>query len=511
MFCCSQVHIINMTFPRGSGILLHITSLPSPFGIGDFGDSAFRFIDYLESAGQKYWQILPLGQTGYGNSPYGCCSAFAGNVYLISPEKLREDGLVSDSDLTNNGFETGRADFGNDIAFKNDLLWKAFAQFKTTTDETVIAEFHRFCDENTFWLEDYSLFQALKLKNNYASWTEWEDGLKRREPGALADARKDLDDETFAQKLYQFLFFKQWNALKGYANGKGVRIIGDIPIYLTSDSCDVWCNQDQFKLDDDGKPSVVAGVPPDAFSSTGQLWGSPVYDWEKMRSDGFRWWTERIKFSLRMFDIARIDHFIGLERAWEVPAADHTAENGTWVPVPGTDLFSTLRYVLGDLALIAEDLGEVTREVEDLRDDFGLPGMRILQFAFGGDPANLHMPHNFIENAVVYTGTHDSDTVVGWYKARARKRKNQSGEADFCRRYLQTNGKEIHWDFVRAALASVADIAILPMQDLLGLDNSARMNLPGSMDENWTWRARESDFSEDIAGRLGDLTRLFNR
>ncbi|MEJ7847239.1 MAG: 4-alpha-glucanotransferase [Pyrinomonadaceae bacterium] len=518
-----------MKFPRGSGILLHITSLPSPFGIGDFGESAFRFVDYLEWAGQKYWQILPLGQTGYGNSPYGCYSAFAGNIYLISPETLVAESLLSEPGAIATGYferikdkgerinedpgspATDKVDYGKAIDFKNEFLAESFEKFKQTADKTLISEFHRFCDENAFWLEDYSLFQALKLKKDYASWTDWEEGLRLREPDALKTARQGLDDETFAQKFYQFVFFKQWNELKRYANEKGIKIIGDIPIYLTSDSCDVWCNQEQFKLDAEGKPSVVAGVPPDSFSSTGQLWGSPIYDWEKMRSGGFKWWAERIRFNLRMFDIARIDHFIGLTRAWEVPAGDKTAESGQWVSVPGQDLFSTLRYVLGDPALIAEDLGEVTHEVERLRDDFGLPGMRILQFAFGGDSNNLHMPHNFIQNAVVYSGTHDSDTVVGWYKARARKRNNQSGEADYCRRYLQSNGKEIHWDFIRAALSSVADIAIVPMQDVLGLDNSARMNLPGTTDNNWTWRVREDDFSEDIARRLREMTQLFNR
>lgn len=500
-----------MKFSRASGILLHITSLPSLFGIGDFGDAAFRFVDYLELAGQKYWQILPLGQTGYGNSPYGCYSAFAGNIYLISPEKLRDDGLLSDSDLMHSGFLGHEVDFGNVIAFKNELLAKAFGNFKQTSDASVITDFHRFCDENAFWLEDYSLYQALKLKNYYAAWTQWEDGLKLRQPDVLADSRNELGDETFAQKFYQFIFFKQWKELKTYANEKGIKIIGDIPIYLTSDSCDVWCNQNEFKLEIDGNPSVVAGVPPDSFSRTGQLWGSPIYDWDNMRNTGFRWWTERIRFNLRMFDIARIDHFIGLTRAWEVPASDKTAENGQWISVPGQDLLSTLRYALGDIALIAEDLGEITPEVEKLRDDFGLPGMRILQFAFGGDSRNLHLPHNFIQNSVVYTGTHDSDTAAGWYKEKSRKRKNQSSEAEHCRKYFQSNGKDIHWDFIRAALASVADIAIVPMQDVLGLDNSARMNLPGSMNDNWKWRAVEGNFSVETARKLKEMTELFNR
>ncbi len=523
-----------MKFPRASGILLHITSLPSPFGIGDFGPEAFKFVDFLVRAKQAYWQILPLGQTGYGNSPYGCYSAFAGNIYLISPEKFgflpeppalagdltwsleKPDSMYADLQPPANAggsdkHATDTVDYGRAIDLKLRILKKAFEAFRNTNDETLIRKFHEFCDANAFWLEDYSLFQAIRLQNNYAAWTDWEKGLKFRDPQALENARKELDDEVFAQKFYQFVFLKQWYELKDYANANGVKMVGDIPIYLTTDSCDVWCNQDQFKLNADGRPTVVAGVPPDAFSSTGQLWGSPIYDWDKMRNSGFKWWIERVRFNLQMFDIARIDHFIGFAKAWEVPGGDATAENGQWISVPGHDLFSTLRYALGDLPLIAEDLGSVTSEVESLRDSFEIPGMRVLQFAFGGDTRNLHMPHNYIQNSVVYTGTHDSDTVVGWYKLRTKKRKDQSGEADFCRRYFQTSGKEIHWAFIRAALASVSDIAIIPMQDLLGMDNSARMNLPASMGENWIWRAAEGDFSDEIVDRLSRMCGMFGR
>jgi len=524
-----------MKFPRASGILLHITSLPSPFRIGDFGPKAFEFVDFLVRAKQSYWQILPLGQTGYGNSPYGCYSAFAGNIYLISPEKLVNDGLLSEPsavaggltsssdrpDVTKDKFPPSatadssdrRVDYGGAIDFKLPLFKKAFEAFRQTTDESLIDGFHKFCDENVFWLDDYSLFQALRLRNHYAAWTDWDDGLKFRRPDALEIARKELGDEVFAQKFYQFVFFKQWYELKEYANFKNVKIIGDIPIYLTTDSCDVWCNQDQFKLNGNGQPSVVAGVPPDAFSSTGQLWGSPIYDWDKMRNGGFKWWIERVRFNLAMFDIARIDHFIGFIRAWEVPGGDATAENGKWVSVPGHDLVLTLEYALGDLPLIAEDLGSVTREVEHLRDTFEIPGMRVLQFAFGGDVRNTHMPHNYIQNSVACTGTHDSDTVVGWYNARKRKKRGQPMDAalEHCLKYLGTGSKEIHWDFIKTAIASVADIAIIPMQDLLGLDNSARMNLPASMGENWVWRCRESDFSYEIADRLSELSGMFGR
>ena len=501
-----------MKFPRASGILLHITSLPSAFGIGDFGPKAFEFVDILVKAKQKYWQILPLGQTGYGNSPYQCYSAHAGNIYLISLEKLVDDGFLQAADLE--GFVQSAADkvdFETSVGFKLPLLKKAFDAFRQTSDEQVIAEFHSFCDTNGYWLEDYVLFQALRSANDDEPWLEWDDPLKLRNPEALEKAKHELKDEIFAQKFYQFAFFRQWFALKAYANNKGISIIGDIPIYVALDSSDVWCGQDQFKLNEDGSPSVVAGVPPDYFSKTGQLWGNPIYDWEKMRAVGFGWWTSRLRFNLSLFDIARLDHFIGFTRAWEVPGKDKTAEHGQWVSVPGHDLFSTLRYAHGDLSLLAEDLGDLTLEVENLRDSFGLPGMRILQFAFGGDARNLHLPHNYVQNSVVYTGTHDNDTVVGWLKAKKKVKNDADTSVEHCSKYMRIDAKEIHWEFIRTVLASVADIAIIPMQDVLGLDNKARMNVPATTDGNWSWRYTDGDLTDAIASRLAELNELYAR
>ena len=502
-----------MKFQRGSGILLHITSLPSRFGIGDLGPKAFEFVDFLERSGQLYWQILPLSQTGYGDSPYSSFSAFAGNINLISLEKLVEDNLLQEKDLDGPpSFDPDCTEYGKAIEYKTPLLWKAFDNFRSAAVPETVASFHYFCDKNAFWLEDYSLYRAVKLRKFNGSWNEWDESLKLRRPEALDAARKELDEECFAQKFYQFIFFKQWRAVKTYANDRQVKIIGDLPIYVAFDSCDVWCNQERFKLNPDGTPKFSAGVPPDAFSSTGQLWGTPVYDWEQMRNEGFGWWIERVRANLRMFDIVRIDHFIGFIRAWEVPGEDDTAVNGKWIDVPGQDLFTTLQYALGELPLIAEDLGEVTPEVERLRDSFQLPGMRILQFAFGGDAGNIHLPHNFIQNTIAYTGTHDNDTVVGWYKERKKaNRKHKDHTLAHCNAYLRTNGKEIHWDFIRETLASVSDIAIIPMQDILGLDNGARMNLPASADGNWAWRVRDDGISDELGSRLRKMCEFYGR
>jgi 4-alpha-glucanotransferase len=506
-----------MEFPRASGVLLHPTSLPSRFGIGDFGDEAYQFVDFLVSAKQTYWQTLPLGQTGYGDSPYQCFSAFAGNIYLISPAKLLEDGFLSEDDLRGiPEFSEGKVDFGKAIDFKLPLLEKAFENFRRTDDEALAETFRMFCQFNAFWLEDYALFRAVKFSQDQKSWQDWEEDLKLRKPEALEKAARELDDEVFAQKFYQFAFFKQWDQLKKYANERGVKIVGDMPIFIALDSCDVWCNPREFKLNEDGSPKTVAGVPPDYFSKTGQLWGNPIYNWDNMRADGFSWWTRRVKFTLKMFDIVRVDHFRGFAASWEVPGGDETAENGEWVDVPGNDLFLTLKYALGDLPFWAEDLGVITPDVEELRDGFAFPGMRILQFAFGGDANNHDLPHKYIQNCVAFTGTHDNDTTVGWFnsvagKGSGRDEEQIKKERDFCLNYLNTDGAEINWDFVRAVWASVADTAIVPMQDLLGLDNKARMNLPGSTDGNWYWQCRSGDFSDEIAERLKDLTELYGR
>lgn len=497
---------------------MHPTSFPSRFGIGDFGAEAYQFVDFLVAAKQTLWQILPLGQTGYGDSPYQCFSAFAGNIYLVSPDKLVEDGFLTAEDLQNSPeFPDGRIDFGKVIEFKIPLLEKAFENFRRTTDEEMIKAFHEFCDKNNFWLEDYALFRAIKFSQDQKSWQEWDEDLKLRQPEALEKAKKDLDTEAFAQKFYQFAFFKQWTALKEYANDKGIQIVGDVPIFIALDSCDVWCSPQEFKLNEDGSPSVVAGVPPDYFSKTGQLWGNPIYNWDKMRADGFQWWISRIRATLQLVDIVRIDHFRGFAASWEVPGGDETAERGEWVNVPGKDLFNTLKWVFGDdLKILAEDLGVITPDVEELRDSFNFPGMRILQFAWGGDAKNADLPHNYIPNSCVYTGTHDNDTTVGWFNSKAgkgssRDKQQIKKETDFCKTYLQTNGKEIHWDFIRAVLASVANTAIVPMQDLLGLGNEARMNLPASSSGNWSWRCKNGDFSDEIAQRLADLSDLFGR
>ena len=506
-----------MTFPRQSGILLHPTSFPSKFGIGDFGDEAYQFVDFLEKSKQTLWQVLPLGQTGYGDSPYQCFSAFAGNVYLISLEKLVEDGFLSLKDLSNvPNFPTDKVDFGKVIEYKLPLLRKAFENFRHTNNEKIAQEFRGFCHENQFWLNDYALFRAIKFSKNQVSWQDWDQDLKLRQPEALEKARQDLDEEDFAQKFYQFAFFRQWNSLKQYANKKGIKIIGDVPIFIALDSCDVWCNPSQFKLNEDGSPRVVAGVPPDYFSKTGQLWGNPIYNWDLMRSQGFQWWVDRIRHTLKTVDIVRIDHFRGFAASWEVPGGDKTAERGQWVNVPGKDLFNTLKWVFGELPILAEDLGVITPDVEELRDSFGFPGMRILQFAWGGDSKNIDLPHNYIPNSCVYTGTHDNDTTVGWFNSKAgkgsgRDAKQIKKEKDFCKQYLQTNGKEIHWDFIRAVLASVANTAVIPMQDLLGLGNEARMNLPASNSGNWQWRCEAKDFDKKIAHRLADLSELFGR
>ncbi len=506
-----------MTFPRAAGVLLHPTSLPSDFGIGDLGRNAYEFVDFLVKSKQTYWQVLPLGPTGFGDSPYQCFSAFAGNTNLISPETLVEEELLTQEEIDDRpNFPDGRVDFGSVIEWKNTLLEKAYQRFRLTTSVNLRGSFESFTQVVAEWLDDYALFRAIKKTQDQKSWQQWDGPLKLREQGAILSAHEELLDEVQAQKFYQFLFFKQWTRLKNYANGKGIRIIGDVPIFISLDSADVWCNPQEFKLNPDGSPKTVAGVPPDYFSKTGQLWGNPIYNWDAMRKDGFKWWVSRVKFTLKTVDILRIDHFRGFAASWEVPGGDKTAENGRWVNVPGKELFLTLRKVLGKLPILAEDLGVITPDVEELRDGFGFPGMRILQFAFGGDTANHDLPHNYIKNCVVYTGTHDNDTTVGWFHSVAgegstRDEAEISREHDFCLKYLNSDGSEIHWDFIRTVLASVANTAIVPMQDLLGLGTEARMNLPASESGNWYWQCRDGDVSDEIADRLGELTETYGR
>jgi 4-alpha-glucanotransferase len=506
-----------LRFPRASGVLLHPTSLPGRAGIGDFGDAAYRFADFLQASGQCYWQMLPLGQTGYGDSPYQCFSAFAGNIYLISLDKLTEDGLLAPQDLQHAPpFSAARVEFGRVIEYKLAMLRRAFENFCAKLPTALVANFELFRQQTAAWLDDYALYRALKDAHGGAAWNTWEQDLRARAPHAIGRARETLREQIEAEKFYQYLFFKQWAALKNYCHERGVSIIGDIPIFVAYDSADVWTHPHLFKLNFDGTPRVVAGVPPDYFSRTGQLWGNPIYDWERMRANGFAWWIARMRATLQLVDIVRLDHFRGFAACWEVPGGDKTAERGQWVTVPGRELFNALQAALGRLPIIAEDLGVITPDVERLRDDFDFPGMRILQFAFGGGTENRDLPHNYIQNCVVYTGTHDNDTTVGWFSSKAgagstRDAAQIERERAFCLKYLNSDGREINWDFIRAVLASVADIALVPLQDVLGLGSEARMNLPASESGNWSWRFRAEDLNEKMSARLKELTALYGR
>ncbi len=506
-----------MEFLRASGILMHPTSLPSEFGIGDFGRNAYQFVDFLEDAKQTYWQILPLGQTGYGDSPYQCFSAFAGNINLISPQILFEEGLLAEEELANRpDFPSQRVDYSKVIEWKKEILQKAYERFRHEANLDLRGSFEIFTAQVADWLEDYALFRAIKENQGGKSWLDWDKPLRKRDKQAILDAREQLAEEILAEKFYQFLFLKQWTRLKNYANGKGIKIIGDLPIFVSLDSCDVWRNPTDFKLNKDLSPTSVAGVPPDYFSKTGQLWGNPIYDWEKMQGEGFKWWVKRLKFTLKTVDILRIDHFRGFVASWEVPGKDKTAEHGKWVKVPGNALFKTLSQRLPILPVIAEDLGDITPEVLELRDRFGFAGMRILLFGFGGDSKNLDLPHNYVRNCVAYSGTHDNDTAIGWFEAGVRKKRGTEKEKigrdqEFALKYLNSDGNGFNWDMIRAIWASVADVAIVPMQDVLGLDNNSRMNMPSSKSGNWQWRVTWDAFSKEDVERLRELTLLYGR
>jgi len=496
---------------------LHPTSLPGRFGIGDLGQEAYRFADFLEASGQSLWQVLPLGPTGYGDSPYACYSAFAGNSLLISPDRLVEAGLLTKEDLEETpAFAETEVDFEGVHRFKDEILRKAYEHFAGAHHSDLKNEFETFCAKHASWLDDYALFRALKDLHGGKPWHEWDAPYVRRDSNALARAREALRTQIEAQKFYQFLFFKQWSDLKRYCNERGIRLIGDIPIFVAHDSSDVWTNPEQFKLDQDGRPIVVAGVPPDYFSKTGQLWGNPLYNWDRMITDGFKWWIERVHATLQTVDILRIDHFRGFIACWEIPGGDSTAERGRWVEAPGREMFIAIRNALGELPIIAEDLGVITPEVEKLRDDFNFPGMRILQFAFSSDPKNQDLPHNYHPNVVVYTGTHDNDTTVGWFQSVAGEGSTRNAdqierERSFALRYLNTLGREIHWDFTRAVLTSCADTAVVPLQDLLGLGTEARMNLPNSTSGNWSWRFQAGALTDEVRDRLRGLSELYGR
>lgn len=509
-----------MSFPRASGILLHPTSLPGRFGIGDLGRDAYDFIDFLEETGQSLWQVLPLGPTGYGDSPYQSFSAFAGNPLLVSLELLVEDGLLDASDLDNAPeFPADRVDYGPVIKFKQARLWKAYDSFKAAGESLaeIAGEFATFGRLSGVWLDDYATYRSIKDAHGGSEWTKWEPHLRNREPAAMWFWGENHRREIEGQKFFQYLFFKQWLRLALYANDHGVKIIGDVPIFVAHDSADVWAHPELFYLDAEGRPEFVAGVPPDYFSETGQLWGNPLYRWEVMSANGYQWWIERLRATFQQVDLVRLDHFRGFEKYWSVPGAEETAINGHWEQGPGAALFEAINRALGKLPIIAEDLGYITPEVEELRDRFGFPGMRILQFAFGTDPqADEFKPYNFTPNTVVYTGTHDNDTTLGWFTsagagASTRSEGEVDEERDLVLKYLGTDGSEIHWDFIRLALSSVANTAIIPLQDVLGCGSEARMNTPARESGNWGWRYLPESLTPEIRARLAELTEIYGR
>ena len=508
-----------MTFPRSSGILLHPTSLPGPHGVGDLGPAAYRFVDFLHSAGHKLWQVLPLNPTGYGDSPFQCFSASAGNPLLVNLDRLIERGTLAKSDITSiPQWPRDTVDFGRVIAFKTPLLKKAARNFLNSADANDREQFQSFCRANAHWLDDFALFMAVKDTQNLVAWTRWPDDIAARNPEAVRDATEHLAKEIEVHKYWQFEFAQQWQSLRAYARERHIQIIGDIPIYVAHDSADVWANRKYFLLNPDGTPAKIAGVPPDYFSATGQLWGNPIYNWPLHKETNYKWWVERFRSAMRLYDIMRIDHFRGFEAYWEVPGGDTTAVNGKWVKGPGADLFRVLQDDLGELPIIAENLGVITPEVEAIRHQFNFPGMAILQFAFGNDPQGPSFrPHNYERNLVAYTGTHDNDTTVGWWQSKGsgdsiRTEEDVQKEHAFARSYLGlSDDNAIHWALIRGILSSVANTAIIPMQDVLGLGSQARMNLPGTASGNWRWRMLSGALTDELAARLREMNRDYDR
>ena len=509
-----------MKFARSSGILLHPTSLPGRPGVGDLGAEAYRFADFLVRAGQRIWQVLPLGPTGYGDSPYQCFSAFAGNPLLVSLEKLVEEGDLTSDDLAVNlpHFPTRQVDFGCVIRYKLPLLKRAAENFRARASAARREEYETFCGQNASWLENYALFMALKeAHGGEAVWNQWERDVAARQPNALARWKERLAGATEIQKYAQYQFFKQWLVLKAYCHSRGIQVMGDIPIFVAHDSADVWAHPELFRLDAEGNPSVKAGVPPDYFSATGQLWGNPLYCWDAMAETGYAWWIDRFRSALKLVNIIRLDHFRGFESYWEVPGGEETAINGRWVKAPGGEMLEAVQKALGDLPIVAETLGVITPEVVALRDRLGFPGMGILQFAFGADPqAPEFKPHNYRRHFVAYTGTHDNDTTVGWWTGSGagdstRTLEDVRAEREFALKYLGTDGREINWSFIRCLLASVADTVITPLQDVLGLGSEARMNVPAARSGSWRWRFTADQLTPEIGERLRELTVIYDR
>jgi 4-alpha-glucanotransferase len=500
---------------RASGILLHLSCLPGHHGSGDLGAQARAFVDFLGHAEQRWWQMLPIGPPGYGESPYSAQSAFAGNPLFLSLDDLAQLGLVDAPSLEPPfALAEDRVDYVPMEAHRTHVLLEAFERWSARGKD---AAHERFCTQNESWLEDFALFRALKRAHGGVQWTRWTRDVKLRDPGALVAARRELARDVAFEKFVQYMFDAQWTLLRAYATERGVGLIGDVPLVVAHDSADVWQNPGFFFLDEEGEPTAVAGVPPDYFSATGQRWGNPLYRWKRMKKTGYAWWTDRLRVMLRRFDAIRIDHFIGFQRYWRIPADCPTAAFGHWMKGPGADFFSAVKRTLGDLPLIAEDLGAATPAVFALRDRFGFPGIKILQFAFGKDPyAYTFLPHNYSRNSVVFTGTHDNDTTMGWFHDAGggwstRSPEESQIERDRAMQYLASVGHEIHWDMIRAAFASVANVAIVPLQDILGLGSSARMNRPGTETGNWAWRVAQDSLTPATAARLSMLARTYGR
>jgi 4-alpha-glucanotransferase len=494
-----------MSFPRASGILLHPTSLPSRGGVGDFGPAAYRFVDFLAAARQGIWQVLPLGPLGYGNSPYSATSAFAGNPLLLSLERLADQGWIDRKQLDTLTEASGPVDYDRVFHQKMPLLFEAARGFLRSASGEALRRFESFCAENAWWLDDFVLFDGLRAKQKLACWNQWPHGLAHREPAALAAAREELADDLRVRSALQFGFYEQWRDLRRYCADRNIRIVGDVAIFVNHDSADVWTHRELFRLNGNLDPEVVAGVPPDFFSKTGQRWGNPLYRWDVMKERGYQWWIQRLRWATRNCDYIRLDHFRGFDQFWEIPASDATAVNGRWVDGPRDDLFVKLREALGGLPFFAEDLGHITPQVHALRERLQIPGMAVLQFGFGDEGAHMYLPHR-ADGKVMYTGTHDNDTVRGWWNSGAAEHERRNAEA-----YLGRSNDGIHWAFIRAAVCSPASLSIVPLQDVFGLGSDARMNTPSLDNGNWRWRFEQSQLHDEFAAKLAQLAELSDR
>ena len=494
-----------MSFPRASGILLHPTSLPSRGGVGDFGPAAYRFVDFLASARQGIWQVLPLGPLGYGNSPYSATSAFAGNPLLLSLERLADQGWIDRKQINTLPDSSSLVEYDRVFHQKMPLLFEAARGFLRSASGEALRRFESFCAENAWWLDDFVLFDGLRAKQKLACWNQWPHALAHRDPAALAAAREELADDLRVRSALQFGFYEQWRDLRRYCADRNIRIVGDVAIFVNHDSADVWMHRELFRLNGALDPEVVAGVPPDFFSKTGQRWGNPLYRWDVMKERGYQWWIQRLRWATRNFDYIRLDHFRGFDQFWEIPAGDPTAVNGRWVDGPRDDLFVKLREALGGLPFFAEDLGYITPQVHALRERLQIPGMAVLQFGFGDEGAHMYLPHRSA-GKVIYTGTHDNDTVMGWWNSGAAEHERRNAEA-----YLGRSNDGVHWAFIRAAVCSPASLSIVPLQDVFGLGSDARMNTPSLDNGNWRWRFEQSQLKDEFAAKLAQLAELSDR